>query len=139
MESTTTSSKTPADFLKSIRGKRVVVKLNSGVDYRGTKRFANNKDCTQTGEENELSSSYIKKNERHFVDDNDVKKMDLLLFTLLALCRRGLVFFSGVGRHWLQLFGLRLFVPDRDGSRRNHRFWLHAHWCLLHGDDAFWL
>ena len=56
MESTTTSSKTPADFLKSIRGKRVVVKLNSGVDYRGTKRFANNKDCTQTGEENELSS-----------------------------------------------------------------------------------
>ena len=34
MEST--SAKTPADFLKSIRGKRVVVKLNSGVDYRGT-------------------------------------------------------------------------------------------------------
>jgi len=33
MEST--SAKTPADFLKSIRGKRVVVKLNSGVDYRG--------------------------------------------------------------------------------------------------------
>lgn len=32
---TTSSSKTPADFLKSIRGKRVVVKLNSGVDYRG--------------------------------------------------------------------------------------------------------
>lgn len=32
---TTSASKTPADFLKSIRGKRVVVKLNSGVDYRG--------------------------------------------------------------------------------------------------------
>ncbi|KAL0797928.1 hypothetical protein Bca101_053102 [Brassica carinata] len=30
--------KTPADFLKSIRGRPVVVKLNSGVDYRG--------DCT---------------------------------------------------------------------------------------------
>ena len=29
------SAKTPADFLKSIRGKSVVVKLNSGVDYRG--------------------------------------------------------------------------------------------------------
>ena len=29
------SAKTPADFLKSIRGKPVVVKLNSGVDYRG--------------------------------------------------------------------------------------------------------
>lgn len=29
------SSKTPADFLKSIKGKPVVVKLNSGVDYRG--------------------------------------------------------------------------------------------------------
>ncbi|KAL1189560.1 Sm-like protein LSM6A [Cardamine amara subsp. amara] len=29
------STKTPADFLKSIRGKPVVVKLNSGVDYRG--------------------------------------------------------------------------------------------------------
>ncbi|KAG6599859.1 Sm-like protein LSM36B, partial [Cucurbita argyrosperma subsp. sororia] len=29
------STKTPADFLKSIRGHPVVVKLNSGVDYRG--------------------------------------------------------------------------------------------------------
>lgn len=28
-------SKTPADFLKSIKGKPVIVKLNSGVDYRG--------------------------------------------------------------------------------------------------------
>ncbi|KAI0530654.1 hypothetical protein KFK09_000201 [Dendrobium nobile] len=28
------SVKTPADFLKSIRGRPVVVKLNSGVDYR---------------------------------------------------------------------------------------------------------
>lgn len=27
--------KTPGDFLKSIKGKPVVVKLNSGVDYRG--------------------------------------------------------------------------------------------------------
>ena len=32
---TTGSAKTPADFLKSIRGRPVVVKLNSGVDYRG--------------------------------------------------------------------------------------------------------
>ncbi|KAF5181857.1 U6 snrna-associated sm-like protein lsm6, partial [Thalictrum thalictroides] len=29
------ATKTPADFLKSIRGRPVVVKLNSGVDYRG--------------------------------------------------------------------------------------------------------
>ena len=29
------SAKTPADFLKSIKGRPVVVKLNSGVDYRG--------------------------------------------------------------------------------------------------------
>lgn len=29
------SSKTPGDFLQSIKGKPVVVKLNSGVDYRG--------------------------------------------------------------------------------------------------------
>ncbi|KAK9153226.1 hypothetical protein Sjap_000706 [Stephania japonica] len=29
------TTKTPADFLKSIRGRTVVVKLNSGVDYRG--------------------------------------------------------------------------------------------------------
>ena len=29
------SAKTPADFLKNIRGRPVVVKLNSGVDYRG--------------------------------------------------------------------------------------------------------
>jgi len=67
MESTT-SSKTPADFLKSIRGKRVVVKLNSGVDYRGTKRFANNKDFTQRARKMRLSSSYsyIKK-DRSFV------------------------------------------------------------------------
>jgi len=27
--------KTPADFLRTIKGKPVVVKLNSGVDYRG--------------------------------------------------------------------------------------------------------
>uniref|UniRef100_J3LX99 Sm domain-containing protein n=1 Tax=Oryza brachyantha TaxID=4533 RepID=J3LX99_ORYBR len=27
--------KTPSDFLKSIRGRPVVVKLTSGVDYRG--------------------------------------------------------------------------------------------------------
>jgi len=26
---------TPADFLKAIKGKRVNVRLNSGVDYRG--------------------------------------------------------------------------------------------------------
>ncbi|XP_071707892.1 uncharacterized protein [Rutidosis leptorrhynchoides] len=30
-----TTTKTPSDFLKSIRGRPVVVKLNSGVDYRG--------------------------------------------------------------------------------------------------------
>eukprot|EP00958_Prasinococcus_capsulatus_P029652 scaffold7594_cov417-Prasinococcus_capsulatus_cf.AAC.1 len=30
------NTKTPSDFLKSIRGRQVVVKLNSGVDYRGT-------------------------------------------------------------------------------------------------------
>mmetsp|Transcript_10568 Transcript_10568/g.38846 ORF Transcript_10568/g.38846 Transcript_10568/m.38846 type:complete len:95 (+) Transcript_10568:57-341(+) len=29
------NTKTPSDFLKSIRGRQVVVKLNSGVDYRG--------------------------------------------------------------------------------------------------------
>lgn len=29
------SAKTPSDFLKSIKGKPVIVKLNSGVDYRG--------------------------------------------------------------------------------------------------------
>ena len=29
------AAKTPADFLKSIKGKPVIVKLNSGVDYRG--------------------------------------------------------------------------------------------------------
>ena len=29
------AAKTPADFLKSIKGRPVVVKLNSGVDYRG--------------------------------------------------------------------------------------------------------
>lgn len=29
------SARTPADFLKSIKGKPVVVKLNFGVDYRG--------------------------------------------------------------------------------------------------------
>lgn len=31
-----TGSKTPADFLKSIKGRPVIVKLNSGSDYRGT-------------------------------------------------------------------------------------------------------
>ena len=28
-------TRTPADFLKSIRGRPVVVRLNSGADYRG--------------------------------------------------------------------------------------------------------
>lgn len=28
-------ARTPADFLKNIKGKSVIVKLNSGVDYRG--------------------------------------------------------------------------------------------------------
>ncbi|KAI9074782.1 hypothetical protein K1719_043259 [Acacia pycnantha] len=35
VEKLSTTTKTPADFLKSIRGRPVVVKLNSGVDYRG--------------------------------------------------------------------------------------------------------
>lgn len=38
--STSSASRTgtsPADFLKRIKGKPVVVKLNSGVDYRGIK------------------------------------------------------------------------------------------------------
>lgn len=30
------AAKTPSDFLKAIRGRPVVVKLNSGVDYRGS-------------------------------------------------------------------------------------------------------
>lgn len=38
MEDVSASAKTPADFLKSIKGKPVVVKLNSGVDYRGEQR-----------------------------------------------------------------------------------------------------
>ncbi|QDZ21631.1 U6 snRNA-associated ribonucleoprotein [Chloropicon primus] len=29
------TSKTPADFLKSIKGQQVLVKLNSGSDYKG--------------------------------------------------------------------------------------------------------
>lgn len=33
----TGAAKTPSDFLKSIKGKPVLVKLNSGVDYRGMK------------------------------------------------------------------------------------------------------
>ena len=36
------AARTPADFLKSIKGKPVVVKLNSGVDYRG---IANSVTC----------------------------------------------------------------------------------------------
>ena len=32
-------AKTPADFLKAIKGKAVLVKLNSGVDYRGELSF----------------------------------------------------------------------------------------------------
>ncbi|GJT72167.1 Sm-like protein LSM36B [Tanacetum coccineum] len=34
-KSSSSTTKTPSDFLKSIRGRPVVVKLNSGVDYRG--------------------------------------------------------------------------------------------------------
>ena len=32
--------KSPADFLKAIKGKAVLVKLNTGVDYRGASRSA---------------------------------------------------------------------------------------------------
>ena len=31
----TTTTKTPADFLKSIKGQKVLVKLNSGSDFKG--------------------------------------------------------------------------------------------------------
>ena len=41
IESTTPGKKTPRDFLKSVIGKPVVVKLNSGVDYRGMSKDAN--------------------------------------------------------------------------------------------------
>jgi U6 snRNA-associated Sm-like protein LSm6 len=34
-ENNASAARSPADFLKSIKGKPVVVKLNSGVDYRG--------------------------------------------------------------------------------------------------------
>jgi hypothetical protein len=30
------AARTPADFLKGIKGRAVIVKLNSGVEYRGT-------------------------------------------------------------------------------------------------------
>jgi U6 snRNA-associated Sm-like protein LSm6 len=36
MSSGASEGKSPADFLKAIKGKKVSVKLNSGVDYRGT-------------------------------------------------------------------------------------------------------
>ena len=36
-EGAPSGAKTPADFLKSIKGKPVIVKLNSGVDYRGAR------------------------------------------------------------------------------------------------------
>eukprot|EP00891_Asterochloris_glomerata_P008230 jgi/Astpho2/8230/Aster-01319 len=39
------STKTPSDFLKSIRGKPVVVKLNSGVDYRGEDLHGMGEQC----------------------------------------------------------------------------------------------
>ncbi|KAI8112920.1 hypothetical protein M9434_004240 [Picochlorum sp. BPE23] len=35
MENTDGHVKSPTDFLKSIKGKTVLVKLNSGVDYKG--------------------------------------------------------------------------------------------------------
>ena len=34
------ASRTPAEFLKSIKGRQVIVKLNSGVDYHGTRTDA---------------------------------------------------------------------------------------------------
>ena len=37
--------KTPSDFLKQIIGKPVVVKLNSGVDYRGENQFTVQLHC----------------------------------------------------------------------------------------------
>jgi hypothetical protein len=37
MSSGASEGKSPADFLKAIKGKKVSVKLNSGVDYRGTR------------------------------------------------------------------------------------------------------
>lgn len=47
----TGAAKTPSDFLKSIKGKPVLVKLNSGVDYRGVsgaerQRLVDSLPCT---------------------------------------------------------------------------------------------
>lgn len=39
------TAKTPADFLKAIRGRPVVVKLNSGVDYRGMPTLLHQRSC----------------------------------------------------------------------------------------------
>jgi len=36
MDATKDAAKAPAEFLRSIKGKRVQVRLNSGVSYRGT-------------------------------------------------------------------------------------------------------
>ncbi len=41
----TSSAKTPSDFLASIKGKPVVVKLNSGVDYRGAGARCHGRVC----------------------------------------------------------------------------------------------
>ena len=49
-------SRTPADFLKSIRGQSVVVKLNSGVDYRGAQPLPPNPKGTLNP--NRVSTSY---------------------------------------------------------------------------------
>ena len=35
LPTSTSDVKSPTDFLKGIKGKTVVVKLNSGVDYKG--------------------------------------------------------------------------------------------------------
>ena len=43
--------KSPADFLKAIKGKTVLVKLNSGVDYRGARRRATMKEEEEEEEE----------------------------------------------------------------------------------------
>ncbi|RRT76164.1 hypothetical protein B296_00007989 [Ensete ventricosum] len=62
------SAKTPSDFLKSIRGRPVVVKLNSGVDYRGP-CLGLGKRSSEVGSEFEPSSIlYISTSKRTLAD-----------------------------------------------------------------------
>ncbi|KAB5538614.1 hypothetical protein DKX38_016147 [Salix brachista] len=79
-EKGSTTAKTPADFLKSIRGRPVVVKLNSGVDYR-----VKLNPCNKTHMEYYLNHIHMDSNMLHVTIDMYNRRCNISLLFVSPL------------------------------------------------------